>query len=70
MRILIYLTLWRLDMMHSTEQLREKIKAMVYLIDRVVLLEETEYNETTHQHMVDSIKALAGDIYNENSDPK
>ena len=57
-------------MIHSTEQLRDKIKAMVYLIDQVVLMEETEYNETTHQHMMDSIKALAGDIYNENSNTK
>jgi hypothetical protein len=54
-------------MAHSTEQLRDKIKAMVYLIDQVVLMEETEYNEELHQHMVDSIKALAGDVYNENS---
>ena len=56
--------------MHTASELRDKIKAMVYLIDQVVLMEQIEYNEELHRHMVDSIKALAGDIYNENSNTK
>jgi len=57
-------------MYHSAEELEQKIRGMLFLSIRLVELEKKEYNVKDHQHLVDNIRALAGDIYNENSPSK
>jgi len=57
-------------MHHSAEELEQKIRGMLFLSIRLVELEKKEYNVKDHQHLVDNIRALAGDIYNENSPSK
>jgi hypothetical protein len=57
-------------MYHSAEELEQKIRGMLFLSIRLVELEKKEYNVKHHQHLVDNIRALAGDIYNENSPSK
>jgi hypothetical protein len=57
-------------MYHSAEELEQKNRGMLFLSIRLVELEKKEYNVKDHQHLVDNIRALAGDIYNENSPSK
>jgi len=57
-------------MYHSAEELEQKIRGMLFLSIRLVELEKKEYDIKYHQHLVDNIRALAGDIYNENSPSK
>lgn len=57
-------------MYHSAEELEQKIRGMLFLSIRLVELEKKEYDVKDHQHLVDNIRALAGDIYNENRGSK
>ena len=52
-------------MYHSMEQLVAKIQVM---LDKAVLLEKEHLNKTKDEvkYRLDDIRALAGDIYNDN----
>lgn len=52
-------------MYHSAEELEQKIRGMLFLSLRLVDMEKKEYNVGDYNHVVDNIRALAGDIYNE-----
>tara|TARA_R110002153_G_scaffold47751_4_gene134800 strand:+ start:4744 stop:4920 length:177 start_codon:yes stop_codon:yes gene_type:complete len=52
-------------MYHSAEELEQKIRGMLFLSLRLADMEKKEYNVGDYNHVVDNIRALAGDIYNE-----
>jgi hypothetical protein len=57
-------------MKHSPEELEQKIRGMLFLAIQVVNWEKNvptagEYNGTRKNHLIESIQAMAGDIYND-----
>tara|TARA_R110000822_G_scaffold55462_1_gene141015 strand:- start:4683 stop:4886 length:204 start_codon:yes stop_codon:yes gene_type:complete len=57
-------------MRHSPEELEQKIRGMLFLTLKVVNWEKVSYNPGANggqnkKHLIESIQALAGDIYND-----